>query len=111
MTRSEPRRHPLAITEGRWLTELARTGRSARGAKRGNTRYIPEEEVAGSVGRYTRRLAPVLCGLRPQRQAPSSDQDERAAANLLRESSRPSRGTRGKVTFSRIALSVTLLQS
>src|SRR5664280_105982 len=52
-----------------------------------------------------------VCGLRPQRQAPSHDQDETAAANLLRESSRPSRGTRGKVTFSRIALSVTLLQS
>src|SRR5674476_725716 len=95
----------------RWLTELARAGRLAGAAKHGNTRYIPEEEVAGSVGRYTRRLAPVLRGSRTQRQAPSSDQDETAAANLLRESSRPSRGTRGKVTFSRIALSVTLLQS
>src|SRR5664280_2231791 len=52
-----------------------------------------------------------VCGSRPQRQTPSHDQDETAAANLLRESSRPSRGTRGKVTFSRIALSVTLLQS
>src|ERR1019366_4560399 len=42
----------------RWLTELARAGRLAGAAKHGNTRYIPEEEVAGSVGRYTRRLAP-----------------------------------------------------
>ena len=32
----------------RWLTELARAGRLAGAAKHGNTRYIPEEEVAGS---------------------------------------------------------------
>src|SRR5665647_3132041 len=81
--------HASLASGRRWLIELARTGRLAGAAKHGNTGYIPEEEVAGSVGRYTRRLASVLCGLRPQRQTPSSVQYERAAATLLRESSRP----------------------